>query len=125
SYFVVVFVLYATSDFVAWRLAVVEALKEWAAAQPEGIMTQQQQRKADIYRRHAARFRYVSLFAGPVSFLRALFEFLLPVVVGVYATLLLLKAPPPLQQEHQNAPVIVLPQDTIGINSDVPIHLFP
>jgi amino acid permease len=29
-YFVAAFILYASSDFVAWRLAFVEALKQWA-----------------------------------------------------------------------------------------------
>jgi hypothetical protein len=126
-YFLVAFILYAGSDFVAWRLAHMQAIKQWASAR-EAFRADEEERRREreaIYRRFAGRSIYVSPLGGPVSFLRAMFEFLLPILVGIYATLLLLKAPPPLQQEHQNVPVIVLPHDTMNMNSDAPIHLFP
>src|SRR5437762_2235765 len=113
-YFLVAFSLYAISDFVAWRLAFVEALKEWSAQQAEFVTSRQEEIRADIYRKHAVRFRYVSLLAGPVSFFRAIFEFLLPLLVGVYATVLLLKTPPPLQQEHHNTSAIILSHDVVS-----------
>jgi hypothetical protein len=132
SYFVVAFALYATSDFIAWRLAFLASIRELVEQERKRRVEPATQshrprleRAEGYYRRSVKGFRYVSIISGPTSFLRALFEFVLPLVVGVYAAVLLLKTPPPLQEEHKNTSIIVLPHSAIPIDSDAPVHLFP
>ena len=131
-YFVVAFSLYASSDFIAWRLAFRAAVKDWVAQSKKheherALVRDRPDRHPldDYYQRFLARSRIVSFFSRPASFLRAVFEFLLPIIVGIYATILLWRTPPPLQQERQNRPIVAVPQSPISLDSDLQIHLFP
>ena len=84
-YFLIAFTIYAASDFVAWRLALRNALavEEVNRKQTAGS------RKGYLHAR-MQRLPVLSYLVGPVSILRALFEFILPIAVGVYATVVLL-----------------------------------
>jgi hypothetical protein len=134
SYFVAAFALYASSDFIAWRLAFRASLRDWV----EQMKKRDEERSKlkaedrsdrhpaeDYYERYMRRWRIVSIISRPTSFLRAVFEFILPIMVGIYATILLLKTPPPLQQERQSSSAVVLPYTPITLDSGAPIHLFP
>ena len=91
-YFLIAFVIYASSDFLAWRLAFRQAfrrsLKERWEAELKGDDSDKRLREYEQDIRMKMSNRVVFLLSGPVSFIRALFEFLLPVVIGVYTIIL-------------------------------------
>ncbi|HLA13636.1 MAG TPA: hypothetical protein VJZ25_01310 [Gemmatimonadaceae bacterium] len=78
-YFLVAFILYGASDFLAWRLTFHKAVEAaWAEKKAKAIDP------SDVPPEF--RPRRLFLFArSPLSFVRALFEFGLPIVVGLYA----------------------------------------
>jgi hypothetical protein len=76
-YFLCAFILYGSSDFVAWRMGLLEKL-----ADPE-YTTHAQISGIDIF---------LSDSEGPILALRACFEFLLPVVIGIVAVFQLFRA---------------------------------
>jgi hypothetical protein len=117
-YFVVAFAIYAASDFIAWRLALQSAMRAWIH-RDRGTSSHR-----EMEERLRERFRIIPYFLAPTSLLRGVFEFLLPLIVGIYAAQLLFHAPPPLEQEHRSAPVVILPAP-ITIDSETPVHLFP
>ncbi len=93
-YFLVAFIIYAASDFVAWRLesidllvrelkvrhqALIEALK----AGPEGTKT------TNYLESFWTQLRLFLALVKPISILRALFDFLLPIFIGIYAVVTL------------------------------------
>jgi hypothetical protein len=96
-YFLLAFVIYAAADFLAWRRALfqhelqkrrdyVARLKE-STSPPSADLNLHDD---DVWRNFPPRSNYVVfMFAGPVSIVRALFEFLLPVLVGAYAVYIL------------------------------------
>jgi hypothetical protein len=86
GYFLFAFVLYGAADFIAWRIAYNEGSKENFKKLLEGVLPKTA--------KDAATSEYVpegwvsvwpNHMARPVSILRAMFEFLLPVCVGLYA----------------------------------------
>ena len=85
GYFTFVFMIYATSDFLAWRLALLASVRN-------SMVDLQRPKKGTSrlvrgqVREHQTTFR----LAAPVSLLRALVEFILPVLVGLYTMLGLL-----------------------------------
>ena len=95
------FIVYAASDFLSWRLAVVrsarESFEEFKAGmrqdnESEGVSAAREDRyrwAEEDFRRQQSRNRYAYSLSSPVSVLRGLFEFVLPVVVGSYALLVL------------------------------------
>lgn len=88
-YFLGAFLLYGGSDLVTWRVSQREALREiirklrFGAEDEQGIMFEVErefnQRKGEMY--------MTSFLVGPVSVLRALFDFALPLLFGVYAAI--------------------------------------
>lgn len=82
-YFLVAFVLYGLADFLSWRLSYDEGAEVAFVAQ----MQRRTSRDTDPYKNIVRSWRstWPNHLAGPVSFVRAIFEFLLPLVVGGYA----------------------------------------
>ena len=92
GYFLLAFFLYAASDFIAWRLALRESIREASRRRRSlGELEEQieQQAHDEIKRQYpllVVSFTLVSV----VSTARAIFEFLLPCVFGVFAIVVLL-----------------------------------
>lgn len=92
GYFLVAFVLYASSDFLAWRLAIREAIREASKrrrsmdADAEALERQIHEEVARSYPLLNVRFNLISL----VSSARAACEFVLPCIVGGVAIGILL-----------------------------------
>jgi len=154
-YFLVAFALYASSDFIAWRFAFRAAIRDWVTqtkkreeerplrsageanltgysaweidsmTKPLGAGRPDLRPLDDYYKRFLTRSRIVSFFSRPAAFLRALFEFVLPLLVGVYAMILLWTAPPRLQQAERTAPIPLVPSSVTTLDSNSPIHLLP
>jgi hypothetical protein len=91
-YFLCAFCIYAASDFLAWRKALksmfIERIRERFNKQRE-IPTSEIKEEEDFIREYAKNGRIVFVLSGPVSILRALFEFALPILVGLYSVVLL------------------------------------
>jgi hypothetical protein len=90
-YFLLVFIAYAVSDFLSWRIAILEALRvrtiereKAEKAVAEGLDDDSPE-VAEIYKRQFA----LSAKAIPTSVLRACLDFLLPLFVGAAALLVL------------------------------------
>lgn len=75
-YFFAAFVVYAAADFLAWRRVL---LAYGISRYQEAMKRKQEKQETPV----------VFALSGPVSVVRALFEFLLPLIVGVYAIQLL------------------------------------
>ena len=90
TYFLVAFAIYAASDFTAWRVAFHNALEEWNR-EPNPAVGEE----TEEHRRGSQRARWWRIVGRPVSAVRATLEFLVPVVVGVYAMTVLFTAPLP------------------------------
>lgn len=94
AYFLTAFVVYAISDFVSWRVSFHNAVFDW-------ILTRRLSADDEQYllEHHGWQFfrqaRFWSAAIGPVSIVRALFEFLVPVIIGICAVTILLRTPPP------------------------------
>lgn len=101
-YYLFAFCIYAASDFVAWQMALREAYSK-AALQPPTPEPETEQERAQE-ERMAHRYMWLEdfldkkfpsmLLAGlavePISKVRAIFDFLLPVCVGLVAVIALL-----------------------------------
>ena len=85
-YFLIAFIIYAASDFLAWRLAFYQAfresLKKRFEAEHKRDPSYERLREYEREFRVSLGNRVVFVLSGPVSILRAIFEFFLPVVVG-------------------------------------------
>lgn len=94
-YFLVAFLIYAAADFLAWRGAMIERqldrMREHLKLQRE--LTVEQLREEEKIMGYNPYQNTVYVLVGPVSVSRTLFEFLLPVVVGLYTLFLLLISP--------------------------------
>jgi hypothetical protein len=96
-YFLAAFLIYALSDLLAWRVAFSDAIialrKDYYSLNPEQREVRQ---NVDHHLQEEIRARMVwQRFSNPVSLLRAVFEFLVPVVIAMCAVIVLLKTPPP------------------------------
>jgi hypothetical protein len=97
-YFLVAFIVYASSDFLGWRLAFHSALKEIRAERR--LMSEDDnerhwiiEREVEDELRKRYRFHHTLLtLSRPISFLRAMFEFAIPIIISVYAIVALLMA---------------------------------
>jgi len=113
-YFLVAFFLYAVSDFLAWRLEYIAAMKKVYEERRKTIEEKRkekrkidrsmieemqdnlyQQQTEDAFRQLVSRNRFVIRSVGPTAILRALLEFLFPIVIGVYASVVLWLAKAP------------------------------
>ena len=98
GYFLVAFLLYAASDFFAWRYALRSAVREAVIKREEEELkgTEDWNRRVanrvdEVLRQQFGReLEYWGFGIKPVSTLRATFEFILPVLVGTYAIYCLL-----------------------------------
>lgn len=99
SYFLVAFIVYATSDYLAWRLSISrQAIKKTLSSyeehlqgffpQPGTIEGELEELKAELHKKLRIYFKLVT----PTSIVRALFDFGLPIAVGGYALILLVRA---------------------------------
>jgi hypothetical protein len=109
-YFLVAFVIYATSDLVAWRIAfrnaVLTSQREYAA------QTDDQRAAEDLLRRRLRTGHWWAGASRSVSVIRAMFEFVVPLIVGVFAVYSLSASRPPTSSSsnHVNsAPLIAQP----------------
>jgi hypothetical protein len=92
-YFVVAFILYAGADFLAWRKVIRQDVIDALMGPPEkGRInpvpfreTVPYREPRDDYIKIAGRGYYLYKLTGPISFLRATFEFILPVIVGIFS----------------------------------------
>ena len=100
AYFVVAFTIYAVSDFIAWRLAFRAALREAITQSDERIAQKQKEFLDQVKEKRFSmpsipRGRIIFILNKPVSIIRAVFEFLLPILVGIYAIVTVLWASVP------------------------------
>jgi hypothetical protein len=89
-YFFAAFLIYAGSDLLLWRLTFHESVTQLMAntrrAMDTGLRT-------DEVRAYETLKTYsMHLTSGPVSILRGMFEFALPIIIGLYAMVLLIRA---------------------------------
>lgn len=91
-YFFVAFIIYAAADFLSWRRSLhrarVESITEHLKREREGTSDDYRREQMEIWERARTSFASFGL-AQPAAILRALFEFLLPLIVGAYAMWLL------------------------------------
>lgn len=92
-YFLIAFMIYASSEFLAWRMdfyhAYMELLSKFFGTVGTSIeIAPEKLREYETNYRKRLSNRIIFVLSGPVSILRAIFEFLLPVVVGVYTIIL-------------------------------------
>jgi hypothetical protein len=107
GYFLVAFVVYAASDLAAWTHAIVSATRERMRAQQleelESDMRQRDIRRAVEHELASRMGRAYSIFRFSVmSRIRALFDFLVPVVIGLWSVLATLTAHPPTSPKTQS-----------------------
>lgn len=99
AYFLFAFIIYAASDFLAWRLAISKQSIEKIVSdyekdllnlfpQPETTDENVEQFKLDLQN----KFRFYFKLITPTSIFRVLFDFGLPIAVGCYALFLIIKA---------------------------------
>ena len=108
-YFLVAFLIYATSDFVAWRTSYHYAVREW---RKRGALMNDQEREVEEHamRDYLRRWALWSRVGRPTSVLRALFEFVVPIFVGLYAVHALSTTPPPRTASIPQAGLAAMPQ---------------
>lgn len=100
AYFLIAFVVYASSDFLVWRLAFRCAFRKHVQERLE--TSQKKDPTYSAVKNHEKWFfsrwfnKIILIFSRPVSFVRALFEFLFPILIGVYTIILVWTAPLPI-----------------------------
>ena len=89
-YFTVAFLLYASSDFLAWRLSHLEVIRKPIIEGVRAKLLNSEEAAITIKKRIWITIgaMIVANFTAPVSVLRALFEFVLPIIIGSYAIFL-------------------------------------
>jgi hypothetical protein len=91
-YYLAAFMVYALSDFTSWQIAIRDSLVAvWEA--PSGDEDEGDPERAirmeSFFEKHHPFLHISDIFVRPVSKMRAVFEFLVPIIVGVYAVLAL------------------------------------
>ncbi|MFB3884447.1 MAG: hypothetical protein ACE144_04410 [Thermodesulfobacteriota bacterium] len=97
-YFLAAFIIYSASDFIAWRLAFRSALGEMFKKRiavrkdlfSSSRLDEESRELEKMLNQRFRRERVVFALSGPVSIIRALFEFLLPITAGLYTILSLI-----------------------------------
>jgi hypothetical protein len=92
AYFLVAFMIYSASDFIVWRLAFRSAWRESLSKRSlrnrndELEFIEKEGRKIDEFMKaRFGNYQFIYMLSGFISIGRAVFEFLLPIVVGLYA----------------------------------------
>jgi hypothetical protein len=83
-FFLIAFLIYSTSDFLTWRIAYQKVVEE-LAKNKDGTTG----RGRDRWQEYSLEQRFIDSSVGPVSILRALFEFVFPIMVAIYAVVVL------------------------------------
>ena len=111
AYFVVAFILYAASDFVAWRVAWMNAMRAATRARHERKASEAaSELHHAVEQELSAQFRNVPYaLSSAVSSLRALFDFVVPVVIGVWGMSVTLSADPPPSTMQTPLPAVFVP----------------
>lgn len=94
AYFVVAFILYGLTDFLAWRLSYNEGSKvayQELFARMHSRESSGSNEPASYYPRDWIPL-WPNHLAVPISFARAMFEFVLPILIGAYAIYALVSA---------------------------------
>ncbi|MDD1776574.1 MAG: hypothetical protein LUQ65_00270 [Candidatus Helarchaeota archaeon] len=97
-YFFLAFIIYAASDFLAWRLAIIRHIIDSNVArteedysgyfpQPGSVEDVIEKLKVEFYTKFRIQFRLVT----PISIIRVLFDVGLPIAVGGYSLFLLIR----------------------------------
>lgn len=92
SYFLIAFVVYAASDFLAWRLSYGWTLIEEELERrrlPEDVDEKEWGLKKEIIEEYRLSEIWFTM-SKPMSFVRALFEFAIPIILGAYVVIILL-----------------------------------
>ena len=88
-YFLVAFLIYAASDIIIWHNLFSQSLKASmvsrgkSEAEKDPLMVMEDY--IDDFLRRPFSVRFILGLTNPVSLLRAIFEFLLPIAAGIYA----------------------------------------
>ncbi|NHZ86609.1 MAG: hypothetical protein GWP19_12145 [Planctomycetia bacterium] len=94
-YFLIAFIIYSSSDFIAWRIDFnrtrLEAFQSKKDTQSENA---DYKKHIDTYNR---LYRLV-YFSIPISFLRAIFDFGIPILVSIYSIYILI---------YQSTPIVL------------------
>ncbi|NVL90859.1 MAG: hypothetical protein HWN69_07700 [Desulfobacterales bacterium] len=95
-YFLIAFLIYASSDFLIWRLSYFHTLKhsmldKWKT-EAEKAPTKEMANYIDDFLKRGFPARIILGLTRPVSLLRAVFEFLLPIAFGIYAIIIVWSA---------------------------------
>lgn len=92
-YFLIAFVVYAASDFLAWRLSY-----GWTLINEEiekrRLPEDAEKNQPDLKREIIEEYRLSEIWfamSKPMSFVRALLEFAIPIILGAYAVIVLLR----------------------------------
>lgn len=89
-YFLISFVIYAWSDFVSWRIAVNSARQRWLTATAESEGTKETRESNELSDKI---FNWGKRSIG-ISWLRAAWEFLFPLLLGLYSMYFLVTTSP-------------------------------
>lgn len=94
AYFLAAFLIYAVSDFVAWRVAFHGAVRELMKSKLEEKNDARTHKQFDTIRQEMERYTRRTYMWGhmsrPVSLLRAFLDFVVPFLFGIITILLLL-----------------------------------
>ena len=94
-YFLCAFALYGLSDFLAWRFEFMLSVREgWRSRRESEKNMRMRDEEQDDTERFHRQFRlssFVFFLSSPASALRAFFDFVLPIVIGAYAIVILFK----------------------------------
>lgn len=82
-YFVAAFIIYGLADFLVWRHKYQDYLEE--VEQHSRDWTMEDQAQYDELRQAVPSIAWTYRLSKPIAWLRVLFEFALPVFVGLYA----------------------------------------
>lgn len=93
-YFLIAFLIYAGSDFLVWRIAFRDAIRSILINNREKEIKRIESAhdvEVEMVRRYPRSLFFLRMSA-PMSVLRALFEFGLPILISIYAVILLIRA---------------------------------
>jgi hypothetical protein len=93
-YYLVAFLVYALSDFTSWQVAIRDSIVSlWQAPRGDDVEEEDAGERAmrmeSFFEKHHPFLHVSDIFVRPVSKVRAVFEFLIPPIVGVYAVIVL------------------------------------
>jgi hypothetical protein len=98
AYFLIAFIIYAATDFIAWRLAWRDvwkgSLRKRKYIEKDNVeakyITEQERKIEELVEARFKGNRIIFAIYGPTMIIRALFEYLLPIIVGLYTILSLM-----------------------------------